>query len=56
MIKQGQRVTIIRGEHTGKTGVAIAKAPGAGKAPIWMVSVGGKGQTRVDEKDLEPAT
>lgn len=55
MIKQGQRVKILKGEFAGREGVAIAKAPGAGKAAVWMVSVPGKAQTRVDEKDLAAA-
>ena len=55
MIKQGLRVKIINGDDAGKTGVAIAKAPGSGDTPVWMVSMEGKGQVRVAEKDLEPA-
>jgi hypothetical protein len=53
MIKQGLKVKIKNGEHAGRQGVALAKAPGAGKAPIWMVVVEGKGQFRIEEKDLE---
>ncbi|MFA5309150.1 MAG: hypothetical protein WC370_06645 [Dehalococcoidales bacterium] len=53
MIKQGSRVKIIGGEHVGKIGVVVAKAPGAGKAAIWNIAIEGKGQTRAEEKDLE---
>ncbi len=53
MIKQGARVKIISGENAGKTGVAVAKAPGSENA--WNVAMPGKGQVKVDEKDLEPA-
>ena len=53
MIKQGARVKIINGEDAGKIGVVVAKAPGAGDAPIWTVAVEGKGQVRAEEKDLE---
>jgi hypothetical protein len=53
MIKQGLKVKIKSGEHAGRQGVALAKAPGAGKAPIWMVVVEGKGQFRIEEKNLE---
>jgi hypothetical protein len=53
MIKQGQKVKIKNGENAGRQGVAVAKAPGAGKAPIWMVVVENKGQVRIEEKDIE---
>jgi ribosomal protein L24 len=56
MIKQGTRVKIINGEDAGKIGVVVAKAPGAGKAAEWNVAITGKGQVRVDEKDLEAVT
>jgi hypothetical protein len=56
MIKQGIRVKILKGDFAGLTGTVIAKAPGAGSAPIWMVSVPGKAQARVEEKDLQPAS
>jgi hypothetical protein len=53
MIKQGLKVKIKNGELAGRQGIALAKAPGAGKAPVWMVMVDGKGQIRLNEKDLE---
>ena len=53
MIKQGVRVKIINGEDAGKIGVVVAKAPGSGDAPLWNVAIVGKGQVRVEEKDLE---
>jgi len=56
MIRQGLRVKILKGEHAGKYGVVVAKAPGAGNALIWNVAVEGKGQTREGEKNLAPAT
>jgi hypothetical protein len=56
IIKQGLRVKIINGEDAGKIGVVVAKAPGSGDAPVWMVAVLGKGQVRAEEKDLEPAS
>ena len=56
MIKQGIRVKILTGEFSGLTGTVIAKAPGAGNAAIWMVSVPGKAQARIEEKDLQPAS
>ena len=51
MIKQGSRVKIVNGEDAGKDGVCVAKAPGAENA--WNVAMPGKGQVRVEEKDLE---
>jgi hypothetical protein len=51
MIKQGTRVKIINGEYAGKIGVCVAKAPGSDMA--WNVAFPGKGQVRVEEKDLE---
>jgi hypothetical protein len=54
MIKQGTRVKILKGDSAGKFGVCVAKAPGA-KATIWNVALPGKGQVRVEEKDMEPA-
>ena len=56
MIKQGSRVKILTGEEAGKTGVIVAKAPGSGDAAIWNIALPGKGQVRVEEKDLEEAT
>jgi len=53
MIKQGIRAKILKGDFAGQIGTVIAKAPGAGNATIWMVSVPGKAQSRVEEKDLE---
>jgi hypothetical protein len=53
MIKQGLKVKILKGENAGRQGVALAKAPGAGKAAMWMVVIEGKGQFRLEEKDLE---
>jgi hypothetical protein len=53
MIKQGIRVKILKGEYAGLIGTVIAKAPGAGTAPVWMVTVPGKAQARMEEKDLE---
>lgn len=53
MFRQGLRVKIINGEDAGKTGVIVAKAPGSSEAPVWMVAITGKGQTRAEEKDLE---
>ena len=53
MVKQGTRVIIKSGESAGKIGVCVAKAPGSGTA--WNVALPGKGQVRVDEKDMEPA-
>ena len=53
MIKQGTRVKILKGESAGKVGVCVAKAPGA--ATVWNVALPGKGQVRVDEKDMELA-
>jgi len=53
MIKQGTRVKILKGESVGKVGVCVAKAPGA--ATVWNVALPGKGQVRVDEKDMELA-
>jgi hypothetical protein len=53
MIKQGTRVKIINGEDAGKIGVCVAKAPGADT--VWNVAFPGKGQVRVDEKDMELA-
>jgi hypothetical protein len=52
-IKQGTRVKIKTGESAGRIGVCVAKAPGA--ATVWNVALPGKGQVRVDEKDLELA-
>ena len=51
VIKQGTRVKIKSGESAGKFGVCVAKAPGA--ATVWNVALPGKGQVRVDEKDME---
>jgi hypothetical protein len=51
MIKQGTRVKIKTGESAGKIGVCVAKAPGA--TTVWNVALTGKGQVRVDEKDME---
>ena len=56
MVKQGTSVKIIAGEEAGKIGVAVAKVPGSGDAPIWNVALPGKGQVRAEEKDLEEAT
>ena len=56
MIKQGSQVKIINGEDAGKTGVCVAKVPGSGDAPVWNVAMPGKGQVRVEEKDLEELT
>ncbi len=53
MIKQGTRVKIKSGESAGKIGVCVAKAPGTETA--WNVALPGKGQVRVDEKDMELA-
>jgi hypothetical protein len=53
VIKQGTRVKIKTGESTGKIGVCVAKAPGT--ASVWNVALPGKGQVRVDEKDMEPS-
>lgn len=53
MIKQGTRVKIKNGESAGKIGVCVAKAPGSNTA--WNVAFVGKGQARVEEKDLELA-
>ena len=53
MFRQGLRVKIVNGENAGKIGVIVAKAPGAGEAPVWMVAIEGKGQARAEEKDLE---
>ena len=53
MIKQGTRVKIKNGESAGKIGVCVAKAPGSESA--WNVALPGKGQVRVDEKDMELA-
>ena len=53
MIKQGQKVKIKSGEYAGRQGVAVAKAPGAGKAAIWMVVLENKGQVRVEDSNLE---
>jgi len=53
MIKQGTRIKILKGESAGKVGVCVAKAPGA--ATMWNVALPGKGQVRVDEKDMELA-
>jgi hypothetical protein len=52
-VRQGSKVKIKKGDNAGRPGVALAKAPGADKASIWMVMVEGKGQIRYDEKDLE---
>lgn len=56
MIKQGTQVKIINGEDAGKVGVVVAKAPGSGDTAIWNVALVGKGQVRVEEKDLEEVT
>ena len=53
MIKQGSRVKIKSGESAGKIGVCVAKAPGT--TTEWNVALPGKGQIRVDEKDMELA-
>jgi hypothetical protein len=53
MIKQGTRVKIKKGESAGKIGVCVAKAPGSKTA--WNVALVGKGQVKVDEKDMELA-
>jgi hypothetical protein len=53
MIKQGTRVKILKGESAGKVGVCVAKAPGSNTA--WNVAFPGKGQVKVEEKDLELA-
>jgi hypothetical protein len=53
MIKQGTRVKIKKGESAGKFGVCVAKAPGT--TTVWNVALPGKGQVRVDEKDMELA-
>ena len=50
MIKQGTRVKIKKGDSAGKVGVCVAKAPGSNTA--WNVALPGKGQVRVEEKDL----
>jgi hypothetical protein len=52
-IKQGTRVKIKTGDSAGKIGVCVAKAPGA--STVWNVALPGKGQVRVDEKDMELA-
>jgi hypothetical protein len=52
-VKQGTRVKILKGESAGKIGVCVAKAPGS--KTEWNVAFVGKGQVRVDEKDLELA-
>ena len=53
MINKGSRVKILTGDSAGKIGVCVAKAPGSETA--WNVALPGKGQVRVDEKDMEPA-
>jgi hypothetical protein len=53
VIKQGTRIKIKSGEYAGKIGVCVAKAPGT--ATVWNVAFPGKGQVRVDEKDMELA-
>ena len=55
MIRQGLKVKIINGDNTGRQGIVVAKAPGAGKAAIWMVVVENKGQVRIEEQYLEAA-
>jgi hypothetical protein len=52
-VKQGTRVKILKGDSAGKIGVCVAKVPGA--AATWNVALVGKGQVRVDEKDMEAA-
>ena len=54
MVKQGSRIKIKSGESAGKIGVCVAKAPGA--ANVWNVALPGKGQVRVEEKDMEEVT
>lgn len=53
IVKQGTRVKIKSGESAGKFGVCVAKAPGT--TTVWNVALPGKGQIRVDEKDMEAA-
>jgi hypothetical protein len=53
IVKQGSRVKIKSGEFAGKIGVCVAKVPG--QAAVWNVAFPGKGQVRVDEKDMEAA-
>jgi hypothetical protein len=52
-IKQGTRVKIKSGDSAGKIGVCVAKAPGSETA--WNVALPGKGQVKVEEKDMELA-
>ena len=54
MIKQGSRIEIKSGESAGKIGVCVAKVPGTESS--WNVALPGKGQVRVDEKDMEEVT
>jgi hypothetical protein len=53
VIKQGTRVRILKGDSVGKVGVCVAKAPGSKTA--WNVAFVGKGQEKVEEKDMELA-
>jgi hypothetical protein len=53
MIKQGSMVKITKGESAGKNGVCVARVPGSSTA--WNVALPGKGQVRVEEKDMELA-
>jgi hypothetical protein len=53
IVKQGSRIKILSGEYAGKIGVCVAKAPGT--TNVWNVAFPGKGQVRVEEKNMEPA-